>query len=342
MTVSFPTEPATRPTVGPAFYDGWAGDTLVSRVDGFLAGTIVRTAAGPMPIERVAVGDQMWLCDGDLTVVLWTAQRGIDATSLARQPWLRPVRIGAGALGPGRPGADLDVAPDQMIAGGGGVASAAGLVNGDRIARLPGEGGVTYFRLGLAAKGGLDVHGLACPFDRPPSNPAAIVRMRRVVDAGLDVHRLESRIERVTPGMVVGWAYDPDRPESPVPLEVALDDVPIAWGMADIKRPDLEMLGLGAGACAFALRFDAPDGAGRPRMLSVRRATDGSHLAGSPALLLSPDPGELPATAAIAGFAAAAGDDRARRRAAATLFETLDGLVGRANLSPAAAGTECI
>jgi len=82
--------------------------------------------------------------------------------------------------------------------------------------------------------------------------------------------RLGGKIEEASPGHVVGWALDAGMPEAPVPLEIAVDGVAVAWAFASQRRPDLEMRGLGGGACAFAVRF-APLPATRSRWLTVRR-----------------------------------------------------------------------
>ena len=94
----------------------------------------------------------------------------------------------------------------------------------------------------------------------------------------------------VSAGRVTGWALDSDAPFARVPLEVIVDGVAVAWGIADQRRPDLEMTGQGDGACAFDVSFDPPPSA-RPaigRMIEVRRATDGTQLPGSPVLLSAP------------------------------------------------------
>jgi hypothetical protein len=125
---------------------------------------------------------------------------------------------------------------------------------------------------------------------------------------------------------------DPTRPEAPVALEIAIDGVAIAWGIADRRRPDLEMLGLGDGACAFDVRFDATLPAERAAVLTVRRADDGTDLIGSPVLLLPPR-GDGPGLAAAMDGLAAAADDPARIAGAALLTNLGDELVVRGRLA---------
>ncbi len=136
--------------------------------------------------------------------------------------------------------------------------------------------------------------------------------------------RLAGKIEEASAGHVVGWALDAAMPDAPVPLEVAVDGAPVAAGFAGLRRPDLEMRGLGGGACAFAIRF-APLPAARRAWLTVRRASDGADVPGSP-VLLGAAPAAGAALAAIARQRAAAPAEPARNALAGALFAALDRL----------------
>ncbi|MEO1000489.1 MAG: Hint domain-containing protein, partial [Pseudomonadota bacterium] len=84
-------------------------------VNCFAAGTLIETPAGPRAVETLAVGDLVRTADGRDVALRWTGTQHLGPEELARQPALRPVRIAAGAFGPGRPARDLVVSPQHRI-----------------------------------------------------------------------------------------------------------------------------------------------------------------------------------------------------------------------------------
>jgi hypothetical protein len=84
----------------------------------FAEGTPIGTAAGDVPIERLAAGDLVRTLDHGLRPVRWIGSVRVDLGAAAHPA--RPVRIGAGALGPGVPARDVLVSPAHrvLIAGG--------------------------------------------------------------------------------------------------------------------------------------------------------------------------------------------------------------------------------
>ncbi len=87
---------------------------------------------------------------------------------------------------------------------------------------------------------------------------------------------------------VSGWAMDELHRGIPVALEIIADGRVLATALADHRRPDLEMAGLGNGSCGFAVRFAHPLPADRNHILSIRRIGDGADVPGSPLLLRKP------------------------------------------------------
>ena len=80
---------------------GDQGGPVRTAVICFAAGTPVETAAGEVAVERLAVGDLVRTLDHGLRPVRWIGSVRVD---LGAGPHpARPVRIGAGALGPGVP-----------------------------------------------------------------------------------------------------------------------------------------------------------------------------------------------------------------------------------------------
>ncbi|MDP4026441.1 hypothetical protein Q8W71_27855 [Methylobacterium sp. NEAU 140] len=97
---------------------------------------------------------------------------------------------------------------------------------------------------------------------------------------------LRGSIDLLSHRRIVGWAWESDAPDQPVPLLVAIERRVLGRCRADLFREDLAIEGFGLGRCGFAL--DLPAGLLSPRRgyaISVRREGDGAHLPGSPYVL---------------------------------------------------------
>lgn len=81
----------------------------------FAAGTLIATPGGPRRIEDLAAGDLVCAADHGPQAIRWIGRMTLDAARLARHPHLRPIRIRAGALGPGVPDADLLLSPQHRV-----------------------------------------------------------------------------------------------------------------------------------------------------------------------------------------------------------------------------------
>ncbi|MBF9043166.1 hemolysin [Rhodobacterales bacterium HKCCE4037] len=82
----------------------------------FAEGTLIETMSGKMvPVERLAVGDLVRTLDHGGQPIRWIGRAHLSAERLDASPHLRPIRIAAGALGPGRPSTDLVVSPQHRL-----------------------------------------------------------------------------------------------------------------------------------------------------------------------------------------------------------------------------------
>jgi hypothetical protein len=81
----------------------------------FTPGTMLETDRGPVPVEALKIGDRMATLDHGLQSIRWIGRRDLTPADLVRHPRLRPVLIGAGALGPGQPCRDMRVSPQHRI-----------------------------------------------------------------------------------------------------------------------------------------------------------------------------------------------------------------------------------
>lgn len=96
------------------YYDREVGENIET-VPCFTAGTMIRTPESEIPVEALSTGDLVMTRDNGPQPVRWVGAAPLDAASLAAAPALRPIRIEAGALGPGNPAADLIVSPQHRV-----------------------------------------------------------------------------------------------------------------------------------------------------------------------------------------------------------------------------------
>lgn len=115
----------------------------------FTRGTLIACAQGARPVETLAVGDLVQTLDHGLQPIRWIGSRRLEH-ELVAAPRLRPVRIRAGALGPGIPSADLLVSPQHRI-----------LVRSPTAARLFGAAEVLVAAKQLLELDGIEIADLA-------------------------------------------------------------------------------------------------------------------------------------------------------------------------------------
>ena len=104
----------------------------------FLAGTLIETADGAVPVERLRPGDSVLTLRGDERVMRrarWIGSRHIRAACFAGHEDAHPVRIRAGAFAANLPRRDLLVTGEHCIHIEGGLIPARMLVNGRSIVR---------------------------------------------------------------------------------------------------------------------------------------------------------------------------------------------------------------
>ena len=81
----------------------------------FANGTLIETAGGPVPVDRLQPGDRVAVLDGGFRPLRLNLRRALSGLDLKKQPRLRPVRIVAGALGAGLPERDLRVSRQHRM-----------------------------------------------------------------------------------------------------------------------------------------------------------------------------------------------------------------------------------
>ena len=81
----------------------------------FTPGTRILTEEGPRPVEDLYPGDKVLTRDDGPQEILWMGLRQVSGARMFAMPFLRPIRIRAGALGHDEPQPDLIVSPGHQI-----------------------------------------------------------------------------------------------------------------------------------------------------------------------------------------------------------------------------------
>jgi len=82
----------------------------------FVAGTLIETPAGPVPVESLKAGDAVMLADGRSKRLLMVAHSHFTQAQMMRDAARQPVCLPAGSLGPSRPSQDLWVSRMHRMA----------------------------------------------------------------------------------------------------------------------------------------------------------------------------------------------------------------------------------
>jgi glycosyltransferase involved in cell wall biosynthesis len=291
----------------------------------FLAGTLILTDKGEVPVERLEIGDHVITRAGAAAPIKWLGRRRY------RQPFppgadIIPVLICKNALGPGLPKRDLIVSPLHAMFLDDVLVPAGRLLNGRSIRALPEVTEISYIHIELARHDVIFAEGAATetfvdcdsramfqnaetfaalyPADTSPAWAFCAPRVEGGAALRRIWHRLACRagggtaplsapesarligyIDSVTHDRIQGWAHLPDHPEEPVELEILDGDGVIARVVADRYRADLAAAGVGTGRHGFELYFAGGLAPKTRHDLHIRRVQGGAPLGQSPVAL---------------------------------------------------------
>ena len=149
----------------------------------FVAGTMIDTPQGRVPVETLKPGDEVTSLDHGAVEVTWIGMRRLSAADLTDMPSLCPVRIPAGALGIGAPERDLVVSPQHRVLIDSDISErmtgeaqllvpAVKLVGYNGIETIPAADGVTYVHFTCAEHEVVFANG--CPSESLYLGPEAL------------------------------------------------------------------------------------------------------------------------------------------------------------------------
>jgi hypothetical protein len=175
----------------------------------FAAGTRIATEDGERAIERLRVGDLVRTAGGGLRRIVWIGARAVDCARHPRPQTVRPIRVRAGAFGPGLPSRDLRLSPDHAVFAPetGGLVPVKCLVDGaavrqERVAK------VRYLHLELEAHALVLAEGLAVESFLDTGNRVAFANGGPVVQAFPDFAARMWEAMGCAPLQVVGPAVE--------------------------------------------------------------------------------------------------------------------------------------
>jgi glycosyltransferase involved in cell wall biosynthesis len=111
-------------------------------------------------------------------------------------------------------------------------------------------------------------------------------------------------LDRCEGNRVIGWAAPPTGGEARLLVELHVDGEPVARGLADMHRADVEAAGVGDGCCGFELVLPLSCQDGNTHRLEVMELSSGALLEGGLMIALEAAPQEPPFTAAEHGQSA--------------------------------------
>ena len=158
-----------------------SGNTFITETHAcFATGTRIATADGAVAVEDLRVGDSVRLARGGLAGVVWIGHRHMSLRRHKR-PWdVQPVRVCAGAFGPGLPSRDLRLSPDHAVFVDGVLIPIRALVNGRTIVQEA-VAEVTCWHVELAAHDVLLAEDLPCESYLDTGNRSAFANGGRAV-----------------------------------------------------------------------------------------------------------------------------------------------------------------
>lgn len=299
-------------------------DITEASVPCFLKNTLIRTPAGDVPVDSLAIGDAVMGADGDPLAVKWIGRRKYSGEQ-AQNAEIRPIRIKTSAFADGMPDRDLFISPSHALLIEGFHVPAGGLVNGVSIAPADAED-IEYFHVETERHSSIIANNTPAEtfidddsrrlFDNAdeffrlyPGQVskqvlfgvprlecgARLEALRRkfalragVVAGSIDAAGIIGFLEHADRHKISGWAYHPATPNTPLVVEILNRGAVLARILANAPRPDVRLAGFGQGRCGFSVELPAPLPAFQRHEISVRPAGTARPLPGSPVVI---DPG---------------------------------------------------
>jgi hypothetical protein len=139
----------TVPDGGTITVEGLGIAEVLSQIDVacVMRGTLVRTPAGEIPVETLAVGDTVLTVDGTAERIKWIGRRTYARPFLRHKGKIAPIMFAPGSIGPDQPERPLYVSPEHAMYVNNVLIPAKLLENGTTIRQVGDFDEVEYFHL---------------------------------------------------------------------------------------------------------------------------------------------------------------------------------------------------
>ncbi|MDF0545411.1 Hint domain-containing protein [Sphingobium sp. H39-3-25] len=127
----------------------------------FAEATGINTPAGRVTVEQLNVGDLVFTASGEARTIKWIGELAARPARHPRPNEVNPVRICAGAFGPGLPERDVRLSPGHAVYVDGVLVPVGQLINGATIVQDAVES-VRYFHIELDSHDVIVAEGLPC------------------------------------------------------------------------------------------------------------------------------------------------------------------------------------
>jgi collagen type I/II/III/V/XI/XXIV/XXVII alpha len=135
------------------------GNTTISLVPCFAAGTRIATPRGSILVDSLCKGDEVLTAQGEVLPIIWAGHRWVDCDTHPAPDSVRPILIEANAFAEGMPCRSLFLSPDHAVFAQGVLIPVKHLVNGTTIRRSQIRQ-VTYHHIELARHAVILAEGL--------------------------------------------------------------------------------------------------------------------------------------------------------------------------------------
>jgi hypothetical protein len=183
------------------------GGVLIQAAPCFSEGTRLLREDGPAAVEALRVGDRLRTASGGVRTIRWIGHRAVDCRRHPRPEAVWPVRIRAGAFGPGLPHTDLVLSPDHAVFAEGVLIPAHRLVNGRTVVQERRDA-VTYWHVELERHDVVLAEGLPCESYLDTGNRGAFANGPGAIQLHPDFSALAWEADACAPLVVTGEAVE--------------------------------------------------------------------------------------------------------------------------------------
>jgi collagen type I/II/III/V/XI/XXIV/XXVII alpha len=171
------------------------GNTTISLVPCFAAGTRIATPRGSIVVDSLCKGDDVLTAQGDTLPIIWAGHRWVDCETHPEPDSVRPILIEAHAFAEGMPCRTLFLSPDHAVFAHGVLIPIKHLVNGTSI-RISQIRQVIYHHIELARHAVILAEGLPAEsyLDTGDRLSFAVPGGAQQLHPTFGVHRLESQL----------------------------------------------------------------------------------------------------------------------------------------------------